>query len=146
MNTKKYNLKPTLAYLSYRNNKEGYYVASIPVLNITNFGKTPSEALHNLAIMEADVLDVEKEMGNKLPTYNESLIARNAVKRGGKREGSGRKAIDNPREKIVNVAFNSSEFKVISQVSRQESKPVATLIRDWALSKAKRTAKDFMHA
>ena len=126
---KKYTLKPTLAYICYRNNKEGYYVARVPILKITNYGKTPSEALHKLAEMEKDTIAFDREMGNHVPTYEESLAAREALKRGGARKNGGRKPIGEGASTVIQVIVSAEERAAIEREAAREKKTVSSWAR-----------------
>ena len=72
-------IEPKLAYTVFK--EDDYYVAQIPVLNISEFGATEDEALKNLTKMEKEVFEIEKEHGNPLPTYEESVKALNKYKK-----------------------------------------------------------------
>lgn len=72
-------IEPKLAYIVYK--EDDYYVAQIPALLISEFGATEDEALKNLVKMEKEVFDIEKEHGNPLPTYEESVKALNKYKK-----------------------------------------------------------------
>lgn len=110
---------PTLAYIVEKDGKD--FVAKCPVLHISEYGKTRADAVKNLAEMEAETLEIEKELGNKLPTYEESLNALNAIKRGGYRVNSGRKpkAEEQIRNKRITIYVSAAELEKINKLAKK---------------------------
>lgn len=114
---------PTLAYVVERDGKE--FVARCPALHISEYGATRAEALKNLAELEAETLEIEKELGNKIPTYEESLEALNSIQRGGRRENSGRKpkAANLLRNKRITIYVSEAELEKINKLAKKAHCP-----------------------
>ena len=114
---------PKLAYIVEKDGKE--FVARCPALHISEYGATRADAIKNLAELEAETLEIEKELGNKLPTYEESLEALNLIHRGGRRANSGRKpkAEEHIRNKRITIYVSEVELEKINELAKKAHFP-----------------------
>lgn len=119
--------KPKLAYTIESDG--GEFVARCPILHISEYGKTRSKALENLALLEAETIEIEKELGNKIPTYEESLRVLDSIARGGRRENAGRKPklAEERRNRRITIYVSKSEFERITKSAKSANFPSASM-------------------